>query len=113
MITTATNGTGQTLQGISVDLMDRIGDAADLVGGLHRSLDEADMSPAIAQLWHAAQCLANEHCLLEEQHTLPVRVAQVLSLNALIASPEAVMAALERLRAELVRLDPTLAPIAR
>jgi len=112
MDTTTTHEPAATLEHVPVELQDRIEDAAELVGGLYRTIDDAAMSPAVAQLWHAARLLAGEHALLEEQHTLPVRVAHVLALSALIRSPEAVMGALRQLRADLVRLDPDLAHIA-
>ncbi len=112
MDTITTQEAAGTLQAVPVDLQDCIEDAQDLVGAMHAAIDVAAMPPALAQLWQASIYLAHEHPNTRDRHTFPVRVAHVLALNALIGSPDAVMAALRHLRAELVRLDPELAHIA-
>lgn len=94
------------LQGLSVDLQDRINRASYLMGTLMCMVGEDDLPAEVASLWKAAGALYSQYSLIEERYVAPVRVAHLLALNAVLAAPEALTAALQHLRADLVRLDP-------
>ncbi len=112
MNTNSTKNGAETLQSVSIDLQDRLNWASYLATFITCTINEEHLTPEAHAIWTAAQALYEKHGAREQQYETPVRVAHVLTLNVLIASPEAVMGALRHVRAELVRLDPELAHIA-
>ena len=84
-------------------LADLADHADDIVAGTVSFIQEELMPPAAQMLFNAAADL------LEGDKGPQDRLAYVLYLDALIASPEAVQASLRALRDALVKNDPALA----
>ena len=98
-----TSTTTTTAEVSEMDLTDLADHADDIVAGTVSFIQEELMPPAAQMLFNAAADL------LEGDKGPQDRLAYVLYLDALIASPEAVQASLQALRDGLVKNDPALA----
>ncbi len=108
--TNSTQKTVETLQPESVHLGDLTDWAEALTHGLNTTIDEDTLSPAARLLLDAAARVYDRYAILDDPANAPGRrLAYVLMLDAFISAPEAVQAALQGLRDDLVASDPALA----
>ncbi len=74
------------------------------------ALNDAALPPASRLLYEAGQELVSPHNVeYDDPHGSTQRLAYVLMCEALLASPEAVIAAIQKVRDDLIAGDPALA----
>jgi hypothetical protein len=94
-------------EGASVELMDAMNWAGDLINaGINMRVDE-HMPPVAAALW-----LSANESLEGPRYAVAARVGQIARLNALLMAPEAMTHVVQGLRTTLIDADRQLAPLA-
>jgi hypothetical protein len=94
-------------EGATVQLMDAMNWAGDLINGAINMRVDEHMPPVAAALW-----LSANESLEGPRYSVAVRVGQIARLNAFLMAPDALTQVVRDLRTTLVDADPQLAPLA-
>ena len=94
-------------EGATVQLMDAMNWAGDLINAGITMLVDEHMPPVAAALWQSGA-----EALDEPRYSVAVRVSQMTRLNAFLMAPDALTQVVRDLRTTLVDADPQLAPLA-
>ncbi len=94
-------------EGATVQLMDAMNWAGDLINGAINMLVDEHMPPVAAALWQSGA-----EALDEPRYSVAVRVSQMTRLKAFLMAPDALTQVVRDLRTTLVDADPQLAPLA-
>ena len=108
----ATPDQAATLQHEPLDLQDVHNRVQDIIGWLSLYAQEEDIAPRALATWIAGNRYFSQHAEVTPQNRGPQRLAYLWLLDALIASPDALIEAVRAARADLVKNDPALQPFA-